>query len=346
MKELIDGFELTFGRFVEQIYPVASQQQDSNSFINPERKFRTMLISTRTSKLSLNEKEFVHSYDESYLLPIADELGINPIKALKIIALRNAWISYFQRSSFSEVLLSGTAELMQSEISKDYILLTSKNWVKHLWIQKQIHAPESCPWVSVAEQCYHAEWEAGMSSEKDNIFYAIGDFRSHMKSYSNDIEKNADLAKNDIKRAKNTIQELRDEIKKQDAIIELATRPIAKYQYRAKLSKKNPPGKPKVSDNKELQERHEIAKKFVARWTSSLMDILEIESCDKLAKFIAGSKMTWWRWLNQETLPTSKSLRPLLNVKIKKTGDFQGKKLREIQTSPSLLDLVTLIELV
>lgn len=345
MNELIDGSELTFGRFVEQIYPVASQQQGSNSFINPEKKFRTMLMSTRTSKLSLNEKEFVHSYNESYLLPIADELGIDPIKALKIIALRNAWISYFQRSSFSEMMLSGTVELMQSEIAKDYILLTSRNWAKHHWVQEQIHAPESYPWVSVAEQCYHAKCEAGMSWIKNDIFFVIGDFQTHVKSYSNEIEKDADFAKNDIKRAKNAIQELRDEIKRQEAIIELATRPIAKYQYRAKLSKKNPPGKPKVSDNKELQKRHEIAMKFVARWTNSLMDILEIESCDKLAKFIAGSKMTWWRWLNQETLPTSKSLRPLLDVKIK-TGAFQGKKLREIQTSPSLLDLVTLIELV
>lgn len=344
MNEMIDGFELTFGRFVEQIYPVASQQQDSNSFINPEKKFRTMLISTRTSKLSLNENEFVHSYNESYLLPIADELGIDPIKALKIIALRNAWISYFQRSSFSEMLLSGAAKLMQSEIAKDYILLTSRNWAKHLWVQEQIQAPDV--WVSVAEQLYHAKWKAGMSWIKNDIFFVIGDFQSHVKNYQNEIEKDAEFAKNDIKRAKSAIQELRDEIKKQEAIIELATRPIAKFQYRAKLSKKNPPGKPKVSANKELQERHEIAMKFVAQWTNSLMDILDIESCDKLAKFISCSKMTWWRWLNQETLPTSKSLRPLLDVKIKKTGAFHGKKLREIRTSPSLLDLVTLIELV
>lgn len=343
MNELLDSIELTFGRFVDQVYPVASQQQDSNSFINPERKFRTSLRSTRASKLSLNEKEFVHCFEESYLLPIAGELGITPMKALKLIALRNAWITYFQRSPITTTLLSGTGDLMQSEIAKDYILLTSSKWATHPWIQQQIHSDES--YVSLAEQCYHAEWEAGMSWMKDDIDFVIRDFKSHVKNYSDEIEKDADFAKNDIKRAKNVIQELRDEIKKQEVIIELATRPINKYQYRSKLTKKNPPGKPKNSDNKEQQERRDIAIKFVEKWISSLMDILEVESFDKLAKYVSGSKMTWWRWLNDKKLPFSKSLRSLLDTKVK-TGAYQGIKLRDIDTSPSLPSLITLVDLV
>lgn len=344
MNELQDDIEMNFRKFAEQVYPVASQQQDTNSFINPEKKFRTMLMCPRTSKLSLNENEFVHCYEETYLLPIACELGINPIKALKIVALRNAWISYFQRSSIPEYLLSGNAGLIQSEIAKDYILLTSHNWAKHLWIQEQIQAPESYPWVSVAEQCHHAEWEAGMSWTKNNIFFVIGELQSHVKNYSNNIERDADFAKNDIKRAKNTIQELRAEIKKQETIIVAATRPVTR-QYRAKPIKNNSPGKPKISDNKEQQERRDIAIRFVEKWVSSLMVTLEVETLDKLVKYVSGSKMNWWRWSNDKKLPFPKSLRSLLETRVK-TGTYQGVKLRDIDTSPSLQDLITLVDLV
>lgn len=344
MNELQDSQGLTFRRFVKQVYPVASSQRDSGSFINSQKKFRTLLGTTQTSELSLNEKEIVHCFDESYLLPISDELGITPIKTLKLIALRNAWITYFQRSEIPQTLLNETGALMANEIAKDYILLTSSNWAAHTWIQEQINSKES--YVSFAELRYHEEWEDGIASMKNDINFVIGNFKSHVKNYSNDIEKDADFAKNDIKRAQNTIRELRGDIKKQEAIIEEAMRPVAKHQYRRKLSKKNLPGHPKLSDNKELQERHDIAKEFVAMWIGSLKNNLEIESYDDLAKYVTGSKFTWWRWSNKKNLPGTKSLRPLLDEKIKKTGKYQGKKLCEIQTSPSLLDLITLVDLV
>jgi hypothetical protein len=105
------------------------------------------------------------------------------------------------------------------------------------------------------------------------------------------------------------------------------------------------PGRPKISENEDQQQRRDVAMKYVEQWVGSLMSVLAITSCGELAKVVSGQKMTWWRWLNKEMLPSSSSLESLLDVKVKGV-EYPNTKLRDIRTSPALIDLISLIELV
>lgn len=345
MSELIDENGLTFARFVESVVPKCISR-DSISFVNPQRTYRVILIS---SKVKISGKECSQCFDEHYLLPIADELGLNLTKTAKLMALRNAWIAYFQESGISQTLVSETQSLTTNEIAMDYIVLTSAKWSEHPWMGEHpwIHQPEG-NYVSLAEAWDHQRWQAWIETqEEDEINSCINDFYNQRlkKVYTSLLEKNADYAEHDIKLAKKRIQELHAEVEMQEKIIKEAMKPIRTFQNYERTLMKRAPGRPKISDMKEQQQRRDIAMKFVAQWISSLMSTQSISSCGGLAKLVGGQKMTWWRWLNKETLPLSSYLESLLDVKIK-NDEHISTKLRDIQTTPALIDLIKLVELV
>lgn len=289
-------------------------------------------------------------FDENYLLPIAKEIGLNPTKTSKLIALRNAWISYFHGSKVSQTLDNKIQILITDEVAADYIVLTSEKWLEHPWMGRHpwMYQEQGEDFVSLKEAWDHKQWQDWQETQEDDgINSSINDFlnQKQKKTYTSLFEKNADYAAHDIKLAKNRIQELHAEINEQEGIINVAMKAIRKLQNQKMTVKTRSPGRPKISEMKDQQQRREVAMEFVAQWIGSLMSTLSITTCGDLAKMVRGQKMTWWRWLNKETLPSQGSLESLLNVKIK-SGELQGKNLREIQTSPPLNRLITLVNLV
>lgn len=347
MSGAIDEQGLTFARFVDCVIP-RCRPMASLSFLNPQETYRVMLI----SKVKVG-KESVQRFDEHYLRPIAQEFGLNLIKTAKLVALRNAWIAYFRDSEIPLALVKENQSLTMNEIVRDYIVLTSHKWTEHPRFANSPYVfleDDDC--VSFAESWDNHQWQQWLSENdrKDEIeiLSSIDDFRKQKqtKVYTSLLAKNADYAANDIKFAKNKIQELRCAIKEQEEIIRVANKPIRKFQNSEALKKKTR-GRPKVAEMQDQKERRDVALEYVEQWVDSLMSYLSITSCSQLARAVNGQKMTWGRWLNKETLPSSRVLKSLLNVKIK-SGQHQNQnmKLRDIQTSPSLTDLITLVDLV
>lgn len=322
------------------------------SFLNPRHSHSVHLIGSIASEVPENAR-WQH-FDEQYLLPISKDLGLDVAKTAILIGLRNAWIAYFQESKISKVSVNEIRRLMTNEIATDYVVLTSDKWSEHPWIQEQIDQlqaeehPSSLeeisdnPGCEMHRQAWLEEEDAWREMQREDINYCITEF-SHLKRGSTSfLEVDAVSAEYDIKDAKKRIQELNMEIEGQEAIIRAAMRPIRKFRNAERSTKKRAPGRPK--ETREQQENRAIAKKFVSRWIQSLMDALSASSCGELVKIAGGQKMTWWRWLNKETLPSAPFLESLLNVEIKSGG--RDTKIRDVQTNPSLSDLITLVDLI
>jgi len=185
------------------------------------------------------------------------------------------------------------------------------------------------------------DWIEKQEADIDFCFY---EFKNQKGTYTETTtieEMDADLAEHDIRRAKNKIRELMAEIERQEASIRNARRIISKFK--AIDGQKRLPGRPKADPAS--QWRQATARRFVAQWVESLKAALSIKSSGELAQLAGGNKMTWWRWGNQEAVPTPRLLEALLNVKIK-SGELKGTALCDIQTSPSLTRLIDLVELV
>ena len=271
-----------------------------------------------------------------------------------MLALRNAWVAYFQESKISQLLVNEfrlvKTNVVVTEIAMDYVVLTSSKWSAH----SSMHGMAG-DYISGAEALDHQQWEVWAETqdmEKDEINSRIDEFRiQKQKSYTSLLERNADYARHDIRLAKMKIYELhlglRDEVNKQKVIIEDATSPIRTFQNHVKTLEKKAPGRPKkISERHDKQQRRQEASEFVSQWVSSLMSTLSITSSDELPRIVGGSKATWWRWLNKKNLNLPNSLEPLLDMKIKKGDVLPGTKLCDVQTTPKLRQLIDLVNLV
>jgi hypothetical protein len=203
---------------------------------------------------------------------------------------------------------------------------------------------EDCATVTEAVDGHN--WSKWYREQEGSIWWCINEtkIQREKRAYSTVLERDADFATADIKQAKIKIQELYAALEEQEAAITTAKRAIKKFQNSRNAAKCASPGRPKLSDAQDIQRR-EWALNFVSQWVGSLMTALSIDSCGELSREVCGQKMTWWRWLNKEMLPSGDSLRSLLDVKIK-SGEHQNTKLRNVQTSPSLADLITFVDLV
>jgi hypothetical protein len=347
MSKFVDGLALSFKHFVSLADP-KWRCSSSMSFINPQIDHTVQLTGRVTSEVP--EKMHSQSFDEDYLLPIAQKLGLDIAKTAILIALRNAWIAYFQETEISKISVDEIRLLMTNEIATEYVVLTSSKWTEHPWIREQIDQFQievypvcTAPLDRPIDAMYHEAW---IDEQQNDINFLINEFRSQKGAYTLDnvfLEVDAEFAEYDIQRAKKEIRGLHSEVEKQEAIIRQAMKPIRKLQNYERALKKRTPGRPKISEAQ--QQRQDLAMKFVEKWISSLMAVVLVSSCGELAKIIGGQKMTWWRWQNGKTLPRSSVFEPLLDVKIK-SGEHKDTKLRDIQTTPLLIDLITLIDLV
>lgn len=194
------------------------------------------------------------------------------------------------------------------------------------------------------KQNWNPQPQDWIEKQEADIDFCLYEFKSQKGAYTETTtieEMNADLAEHDIRRAKKKIRELMDEIERQEASIRNARRIISRFKTTD--GQKRLPGRPKADPAS--QWRQVTARRFVAQWVESLKAALSIKSSGELAQLAGGNKMTWWRWGNQEAVPTPRLLEALLNVKIK-SGELKGIALCDIQTSPSLTRLIDLVELV
>jgi hypothetical protein len=81
------------------------------------------------------------------------------------------------------------------------------------------------------------------------------------------------------------------------------------------------------------------------------MSCLSVNSLGELARVLGGDNMKcgqptiWWRRQKQDTLTSSNSLVDLLDVVIQSGDYYKGTKLRDLQTNPTLTDLIDLVKL-
>lgn len=347
MTMVVDMQDMPFEHFVELIEPMWLSSC-TVSYVEPH--YSHTIILNPVLQLEIPEEFHKQIFDNDYLQPIASNLGIGLNKLAELLALRNAWIAYIQEAEISKYSFDEIKAKLTNEIAASYLLLTSKKWFEHPWIQEQINqsdiqevnANSPHPLDDPDRQAHYQAW---MEDQLNDINYCINMFESEKNRFKSFFEVDADSAMQDIKRAKKRIAELHSEIEDQESIINQAMPKIREIKRVGKTTI-NEPGHPKRT--KEQQERSDIAKKFVGKWVNSLMDVLSIDSCSELAREVGGqkiTKMTWWRWKNNETLPPLRLLYTLLNSKVKSDGQ-KTVKLCDVQTTPSLRNLISLIELI
>jgi|GEM_PF-4552811 len=189
---------------------------------------------------------------------------------------------------------------------------------------------------------YNKTWVDGQFHD---IRSCIDLFINEDDAFTSWLEVSAHEAEWDVRRAKKRIEELNEEIIAQREIITKAKEPINELKKHNIKIKKSTPGRPRQST------RYDISKKFVAQWVNSLMSCLAVNSLGELARVLGGDKMKcgqptiWWRRQKQETLTSSNSLVDLLDVEIQSGKYYKGAKLRDIQTNPTLTDLIDLVKL-
>ena len=194
-----------------------------------------------------------------------------------------------------------------------------------------------------------AHQQAEIAAKEADIDFLIHEFEAQRGAYTectSTLEMDADCAGLGIKRAQKRIRELMVEIEHQEKLIRDARRVITRFRKSQADGANGSPGRPPISESSAKQWRHSIARKFVAQWVKSLQDCLSVETCGELARLTGKNKMTWSRWLNEDelTLPYAKHLELLLNEKIR-SGNCKGTALSDIQTHPSLTNLIRLVEL-
>lgn len=349
MGKFLDVLALPLAHFANATEP-RWHAWSSMSFVNPQKSYYVNFDGRAASEVP--EKLRLQRFDENYLLPLAKDLGVDLSKAAILIALRNAWIAYFLETEISKISVDDIQLLITNEIAAEYVVLTSERWSKHPWIQEQINQPQqkTRPFVEQTTKLFLDDpdgdlfRQSWLEQQENDINLMITQF-SHMKgAYTDNVhmEVDAEYANLDIKQAKKRIKELHSEVEQQEAIIRAAMKPILNLKKYERSLKLRSPGRPEISEDK--QQRRDIATKFVEKWIRSLMDELSIKTCGGLAKLLGGQKMTWGRWLKKETLPPPIYLERLLDVEVKK--GVNKVKLYDLQTYPTLIDLIALIDLV
>jgi hypothetical protein len=287
-------------------------------------------------------KSSLHQYfEEDFLRPISEELGIGLRRTAKLLALENAWINLVEKelsnASFEDISLQLTREVLV-----DYLVLSSSKWMLHPWIEEQINLPNkedlstTVPYSQEEAERNYEYWLAEHEYKMRDINFCIQLHERETNKFFSILEANADYARYDIDRAKNKIKALKKEMEEPERVIREANKIINKFKKSKKIDKKNGP---------EFIDLCVSVKKFAADWVGSLMNILYITSCSELATETGGKPMVWWRRLNQKTLSSASTLEKLLDTRIER-GKYKGTKLCDIPTTPSLPDLVTLAKLV
>lgn len=204
------------------------------------------------------------------------------------------------------------------------------------------------------------EWHNAKEESNIKIMMQKFEFDHFSWSCTEEIDAHyAEIAKN---KAQRKISELKLEIEKQEAEIFEAERIIRRYKsVRRKMSTNSGKGRP-VSD----EYRVGISKKFVSKWVLSLMNILEVKSCQKLEQFISphstkleiskttgkleeitvpskATERNLRRWLNGDAIPNSTTFEILMRAKVE-TGKYKGMFLQDLPVDPDSNSLQLLLK--
>lgn len=310
-----------------------------------------------------------YRFEDFSLHHFTEKLGLNPsisadnVKAAQLLATRDAWIAAIQEyyGRYSPNL--GITMLSQGAAA-EYLLLTSG--VIHPWMEKEVRLyiteqnqkklqEANKPKVPVEmsnnpnwpnTQVIHAraseptaQQRAELEEKQKSIQYWLDLYYDQDGRWTSAYEMDASYAQEDIDIAIQKIAVLQKIIEKQNALIKKAEHVVKKNKlHEAKMRSSKKIGRPEKST-----ERQNVAAKFTAQWVQSIKDTLNAKSCAQLEVMIAGSSQrNWRRWLNGEAVPTHKTLSELLNEEITQ-GQYKGKSLIQITTTPATGDLLTLI---
>lgn len=185
-----------------------------------------------------------------------------------------------------------------------------------------------------------AHFEAWQKEKENDIDYRTEEFDVDNRFWT-EFEWKAHDAQSKIYIAKQRIQELREEIEKQERLIRGEEKIVRRFRQHKKLISNNTASRPPRS-----QDREDVVKKFVSQWVQSLMTILDVSNCAALERAIPGSiDRTWRRWLNGKAVPTYNHVSDWLELEIN-NGRSKGKKLKDVVTEPKHAQLLTLIRLI
>ncbi|SDK52935.1 hypothetical protein SAMN05192566_1538 [Methylophilus rhizosphaerae] len=199
---------------------------------------------------------------------------------------------------------------------------------------------------------------------ENDIQYMAEYFESESKNWTCLEEADAWYAQLEINKAQRKISELKLEIEKQEALITQSERVIRRFKSVSKEIKSTKgKGRPESDEF-----RVSIGKKFVSKWVLSLMEILEVKSCQKLEQLISphskkletdkvtkvlteitvpskASERNWRRWQKGEAIPNYNTFVILMSTRID-FGKYSGKLLQDIPTTPSSSELQTLLRFI
>lgn len=164
--------------------------------------------------------------------------------------------------------------------------------------------------------------------------------------------------------AQRKIRDLQKEIEDQEEIIREEEEIISSFKKHDQLEK-NTKGKGRPAQS---EYNASIAKKFVSQWVKSLMEALDVKSCQKLEELICAyttilkfnpktnkrevkiissraTERNWRRWLKGEAVLNYNTFIILLSTKID-FGKCKGQLLQDVPTTPNSDDLQTLLRFV
>lgn len=210
---------------------------------------------------------------------------------------------------------------------------------------------------------YH---EVHIEHQENDIHRMIEVLESIKISSSPYIELELDFygAQREINKAQRKIRELLLELEKQEFIILQAERTIRSYKRQVQLARAaKSRGRPASSEYSVS-----VGGKFVSQWVKSLMEALDVKSCQKLEELICphttklefnkvtnkteektissrATERNWRRWLKGEAIPNYNTFVILLSTKID-FGKCKGQLLQDIPTMPNSNDLQTLLRFI
>lgn len=207
-------------------------------------------------------------------------------------------------------------------------------------------------------------WEANTEAQEGDIKIMIDVLRTAKNGFQSFEEVDAYQAQSEINQAQRKIRELQLEIERQESLIRQAEKTIRKFK-RSSQQEKNVKGRGRPESS---EYSVSIGKKFVSQWVKSLMEALDVKSCQKLEELICphttklefnkatnkteektissrATERNWRRWLKGEAIPNYNTFVILLSTKVD-FGKCKGQLLQDIPTMPNSDDLQTLLRFI
>lgn len=318
---------------------------------------------------------------ENDLEPICKLLNIEFEIAAQVLAMRNAWLGLFE----NYVNLKIRNEEKNTIISKDnvkavtdFLILNSPFWTEHhnisevvaslvaeqVRVNSKIEEDRKQNVANGHNPAFIALLNKNREKSLEDIEFCIDEFHLEDNKFKSFEEMDAWNAQLEINKAQRKIRELQQEVGRQENSIRQADETILKFK-RLALVEKNAKGRGRPESS---EYNVAIGKKFVSQWVKSLMEALDVKSCQKLEELICpyttklefnkainkteertipsrATERNWRRWLKGEAIPNYKTFEILMGTKID-FGKCKGQLLQDMPTTPNSNDLQTLLRFI